>query len=188
MGAPSTDLSFITNEGGISLKDRLLALIKDCETFDCIVGYFYLSGFHLIYKALENTKKIRILTGMGIDPKSAHIIHSAKEIKEKAQKKMEEELEDCEDSYEVESAIRRFVEWIESGKLEIKAYPDGRLHAKVYIMTFREGDRDLGRVITGSSNLTQSGLEGNLEFNVELKNRADYEYAKKSLRSFGVKR
>jgi hypothetical protein len=25
--------------------------------------------------------------------------------------------------------------------------------------------------------LTQSGLQGNLEFNVELKNRADYEYA-----------
>ncbi|WP_340690533.1 helicase-related protein [Hydrogenobacter thermophilus] len=176
MRVQSTDLSFITNEGGISLKDRLLALIKDCETFDCIVGYFYLSGFHLIYKALENTKKIRILTGMGIDPKSAHIIHSYKEIKEKAQDKIKEELGDSEDSYQVEEAIRKFIEWIESGKLEIKAYP--RLHAKVYIMTFKEGDRDLGRVITGSSNLTQSGLEGNLEFNVELKNRADYEYAK----------
>ena len=44
-------------------------------------------------------------------------------------------------------------------------------------MTFVVGDRDKGRVITGSSNLTQSGLVENLEFNVELKNRSDYEFA-----------
>ena len=182
MRGQSTDLSFITNEGDISLKDRLSALIKDCETFDCIVGYFYLSGFHLIYKALENTKRVRILTGLGIDQKAyqtlkKHLL-SSQELKREVEESIEQQADLAEDSYEVESAIRRFVEWIESGKLEIRAYPDRRLHAKVYIMTFREGDRDVGRVITGSSNLTQSGLEGNLEFNVELKNRADYEYAK----------
>ncbi len=44
-------------------------------------------------------------------------------------------------------------------------------------MTFAEGDRDTGRVITGSSNFTQSGLVDNLELNVELKNRSDYEFA-----------
>src|SRR3989344_1516716 len=62
-------------------------------------------------------------------------------------------------------------------KLEIKAYPSQNIHAKVYIVTFKEGDRDLGRVITGSSNLTQSGLADNLEFNVELKNSLDYNFA-----------
>ena len=45
-------------------------------------------------------------------------------------------------------------------------------------MTFAEGDRDAGRVITGSSNFTEAGLIDNLEFNVELKNRSDYEFAK----------
>src|SRR5437764_8702117 len=44
-------------------------------------------------------------------------------------------------------------------------------------MTFYEGDRDKVLVITGSSNLTQSGLLDNLEFNVELKTRADYDFA-----------
>jgi phosphatidylserine/phosphatidylglycerophosphate/cardiolipin synthase-like enzyme len=44
-------------------------------------------------------------------------------------------------------------------------------------MTFAEGDRDMGRVITGSSNFTQAGLVDNLEFNVELKSRADYDFA-----------
>jgi len=44
-------------------------------------------------------------------------------------------------------------------------------------MTFADDDRDVGRVITGSSNFTQAGLLDNLEFNVELKNRSDYEFA-----------
>ncbi|CAG1769190.1 hypothetical protein BAC3_00113 [uncultured bacterium] len=44
-------------------------------------------------------------------------------------------------------------------------------------MTFVKGDRDVGWVITGSSNFNQPGLIDNFEFNVELKARADYEFA-----------
>lgn len=81
------------------------------------------------------------------------------------------------DSSEIEDGVRKFVEWIKSGKLEVRAYPSERLHAKLYIMTFHDKDRDKGRVITGSSNFTEAGLVDNLEFNVELKNRGDYEFA-----------
>ena len=45
-------------------------------------------------------------------------------------------------------------------------------------MTPKEGALDAGRVITGSSNFSQSGLSGNLEFNVELKDSGDYQFAK----------
>ena len=44
-------------------------------------------------------------------------------------------------------------------------------------MTFVDGHIDKGRVVTGSSNFSESGLVANLEFNVELKNRADYDFA-----------
>ena len=72
----------------------------------------------------------------------------------------------------------KFIEWIRNKKLEVKVYPSQKIHAKVYIVSFQEGDWDIGRVITGSSNLTQSGLMDNLEFNVELKNSSDYQFAK----------
>ena len=52
-------------------------------------------------------------------------------------------------------------------------------------MTFQDGDRDKGRVITGSSNFTEAGLQNNLEFNVELKDRSDYDFALRSLTSYG---
>jgi hypothetical protein len=57
----NTNLSFITNEKKQSLKERFSALIKNTSFFDCLVGYFYSSGFFAVYPALENTDKIRIL-------------------------------------------------------------------------------------------------------------------------------
>jgi len=66
---------------------------------------------------------------------------------------------------------------VKKWKIEIKAYPSENIHAKLYIMTFAEGDRDAGRIITGSSNFTQSGLIDNLEFNVELKDAVDVRFS-----------
>ena len=87
------------------------------------------------------------------------------------------ELEKSEDSFDVELGVKKFIEFLQSGKLEIKAYPSKDIHAKVYILRFNETDRDYGRVITGSSNFSESGFVANREFNVELKNSADVKFA-----------
>jgi superfamily II DNA/RNA helicase len=184
----STDLTFITNEAGNHLRDRFRALLtKDTRHFDCLVGYFYISGFHKIYHALENVDKVRILVGLQTDRTAYELWEEARRngelplshasTKQRVSQNVLSELENAADMEAVETGVHKFVEWLRSGKLEIKAHPSENLHAKVYIMTFNESDRDKGRVITGSSNLTQSGLLDNLEFNVELKTRADYEFA-----------
>ena len=184
------DLTFITNEPGKTLKDRFKQLIKDCEFFDCLVAYFCVSGFHAIYKPLQKTERIRILVGIATSRGTYDLIRSAEdggqnpllfshaETKQKIEDTIKYEMTDSEDNQDVEEGVQKFIEWIKEGKLQIRAYPSQNIHAKLYIMTFREGDRDKGRVITGSSNFTQSGLIDNLEFNVELKNRSDYEFAK----------
>jgi len=182
-----SDLTFITNEQNRSLLDRFKVLIKDTRFFDCLVGYFYTSGFHALYKSLENTEKIRILIGISTNPQTAHLIqqaqpqelnfHSHAETKEQFSGLVAEEMSNSQDNREVEEGVYKFLEWLQNGKLEIKAYPTEKVHAKLYIMSFVEGDRDIGRVITGSSNFTQAGLIDNMEFNVELKTRADYDFA-----------
>jgi len=186
----STDLSFITNEENQNLKGRFEVLIKDTSFFDCLVGYFYSSGFHALYRSLENTEKIRILIGISTSrqtfellenankPKQQQIDFSHAETKQEVENLVQKEMEDSEDNRKVEEGVNKFIAWVRSGKLEIKAYPSQNIHAKLYIMTFTEGDRDAGRVITGSSNFTKAGLVDNLEFNVELKNRSDYDFAK----------
>ncbi|NQV17612.1 MAG: helicase, partial [Armatimonadetes bacterium] len=181
-----SDLTFFTNEPGHTLLDRFKSNLITTRFFDVLVGYFYTSGFHSLYKSLENTEKIRILIGISTDKKTVEFIEKSRqlqiqfshsEVKDLYSKKVESEIGSSADSFEVEEGILKFQEWLRSGKLEIKAYPTSNLHAKLYIMTFQEGDRDVGRVITGSSNFTQAGLVDNLEFNVELKNRADYEFS-----------
>ena len=188
--ANHSDLTFITNEKGQNLLERFKVLIEDAELFDVLVGYFYTSGFHAIHDSLENTDKIRILIGISTSRQTYDLMTEANnnrqqalqfshaETKQAYEGLVEQEMENSEDKREVEEGVVKFIEWINSNKLEIKAYPSQNIHAKLYIMTFGEGDRDVGRVITGSSNFTYSGLVENLEFNVELKNRADYEFAK----------
>ena len=61
----SSDLTFITNESGKSLRDRFGVLLgDDTRLFDCLVGYFFISGFHTLHPALTKTEKIRILIGL----------------------------------------------------------------------------------------------------------------------------
>jgi superfamily II DNA/RNA helicase len=193
MQSQSQDLTFITNEKNQNLADRFKTLIKDTQFFDVLVGYFYTSGFYELYKSLEKTEKIRILVGINTNvsnlpsltldedsidspqPQSLQFSHS--ETKQQFSKEVTQEMENSSDSKEVEEGVHIFLEWLKSGKLEIKAYPSANIHAKLYIMTFSESDRDKGRVITGSSNFTKAGLLDNFEFNVELKNRTDYEFA-----------
>src|SRR3989344_155330 len=186
----SSDLTFITNEKNQSLQKRFAALIKDTRFFDVLVGYFYVSGFHALYPVLKKTEKIRILIGISTDPRTYGFIEEARigsqtaidfsstpKMKNIVSQGVIQEMEHAQDTSTVEEGVNAFREWLRSKKMEIKVYPSEKIHAKVYIMTFSEGDRDKGRVITGSSNFTQAGLMDNLEFNVELKNRADYDFA-----------
>ncbi|MGC9045443.1 MAG: helicase-related protein, partial [Thermodesulfovibrio sp.] len=129
-GGMNLDLTFIVNEDGKSLKDRFEQLIKDCKFFDCLVAYFYVSGFHLIYNALKNTEKLRILVGIGISKESYNLVKKAEqekssqyETKQEIEKLIEEEMAESEDSENVESGVQKFIEWINTGKIEIRAYP-----------------------------------------------------------------
>ena len=185
------DVTFITNEAGNKLEDRFAYLIQDSKLFDCLVGYFYSSGFKALYKSLEDTEKIRILIGISTDKEIFSLIKTgnettqtklrlaSKQTKDNFTERVTEEMENSDDSFEVEESVFKFIEWIVSGKLDVRVYPVEAIHSKLYIMSFKDGDRDTGRVITGSSNFTKSGLNNNLEFNVELKNKADYEFALK---------
>ncbi len=184
-----TDTSFITNEDGHTLYERFSVLLgKNTRWFDCLVGYFFISGFYRLYPALEAVERIRILVGLKTDAEVFARIQQARAegelelvshaaVREPVTTLVLGELEAADDRLDVEQGVLRFVEWLRSGKLEIRAVAGGHLHAKVYIMTFHPDDRDKGRVITGSSNFSRSGLQDNLEFNVELKDPRDFDFA-----------
>ena len=179
------DTSFITNESNFTLVDRFNSLLKDTEFFDCLVGYFYVSGFNKLQESLKSTKKIRILVGMGIDSQTFKLIEDSRtstisttEYKKQFKKDVIKEMNNSEDNLVVEKGALLFLDWLKSGKVEIRGYKERKTHSKLYIMSFPETDRDKGRVVTGSSNFTYPGLEKNLEFNVELSRKEDYIFAR----------
>lgn len=187
---PPTPKKFLTNQGENTLSKRLEKILPLTHDFDCLVGYFFISGFFRLYPALESVKKVRILIGLKNEQAVHGLIQIAKEgagesapstaeVKTTFGGMMRKELVQAEDTLAIETGVRKFIDWIRSGKLEVKLYREQNIHAKVYIMTPEHPVADVnhGYVITGSSNFSRSGLEGNLEFNVLLNEPEEHDYA-----------
>jgi hypothetical protein len=185
------DLKFFTNEPERDLYSRFSSILKsNTQLFDVLVGYFRTSGFFKLYPALETVEKIRILVGLNADRFTIKIIDrareeiqystlTAKESRDAVSSAIEHEFEYVATTSEVEKGVRVFIDWLKSGKIEMRMYTDAPIHAKVYIMR-KDPEKvpDMyGSVITGSSNFSEAGLLNNLEFNVELKDAADVSFA-----------
>ena len=204
MTEKNTDLTFFTNKEGKTLLDRFKTTLSDTQLFDALVGYFRSSGFYQLYPSIEPIEKTRILVGLGIDENSYQTINiyhaqtvidfnSHTEAKKSYQDNLIDEIEKSKESDQhLEIGIKKFIEFLQTNcpdvlqdkqkggngkKLEIRAYPSRNIHAKVYIGRFHPKDRDYGFVITGSSNFSYSGLVANREFNVELRQKRDVEFA-----------
>lgn len=187
----NTDLKFFTNEPERDLYSRFAAILKsNTQFFDVLVGYFRSSGFFKIYESLRPVEKIRILVGLNVDNYTVKIIDRAKEEIQLAavspyageniiSGEIEKEFEESASSIEIEKGVRVFIDWLKSGKLEMRLYAKAPIHAKVYIMR-KDPEKvpdTFGSVITGSSNFSEAGLINNLEFNVELKDSVDVRFA-----------
>ena len=197
----SNDLKFFTNEPERDLYGRFASILKsNTQFFDVLVGYFRTSGFFRMWESMVNVDKIRILVGLNVDHFTVKIIDrmkdevkyaaiSAKEGKAKEAEAIEQEFERAEPSEAVEKGVRVFIDWLKSGKLEMRMYTEAPIHSKVYIMR-KDPEKvfdTFGSVITGSSNFTEAGLRNNLEFNVELKDAADVKFALERFEALWVK-
>ncbi|MGB9609236.1 MAG: helicase-related protein [Minisyncoccia bacterium] len=168
----SLQTKFIANDENSSLFDKFRKLLpKNTQKFDILVGYLYSSGFKKLIDYLDNIEEIRLIVGMKIDKQLYEWI------------KDENQLTTI--SEENKNSVKKFLEFVKSGKLKIKSYPHHPIHAKMYIFhSSREIQAHLeGIVITGSSNFTQSGLEDNIEINVILRDSEDYYWAKEKFES-----
>jgi superfamily II DNA or RNA helicase/HKD family nuclease len=182
---PST--KFFTNHQ----EDTLLAKIegifhhRHIHFFDALVGYFYASGYFRIRDYIKRAAEVRILVGIDVD-KLVHeaaqngVLFSADAYKSQEDffQSVKNNIQQAKYSKEVEEGMLGMIDDIITGKLQVRVHPKQNIHAKVYV--FREQvwhPHGYGAVITGSSNLTASGLARNFEFNVELRDDADIAFA-----------
>jgi hypothetical protein len=178
---------FFTNENENTLLSKIEGIFKhrNIHFFDALVGYFRASGYFRIRPFVEKAGEIRILVGINID----NLIYEANKrgllfIEDPAKSRddffeeLKKNIQEAEYDKEVEDGMMQLIQDLVTEKIKIKVHPKQNLHAKIYI--FREEEKHshgYGSVITGSSNLTDNGLERNFEFNVELRDNTDIDFA-----------
>ena len=180
----NSDIKFFTNDSEDTLKSRFVSTLKDAKFFDILVGYFRTSGFAIMYPSLEGVEKIRILVGINVDKKTSHLLQQSRfdfldvdENKREFSNQLEQEVLEEKNDVALEISAQKLIEFCRNKKVEIRLHQSQNIHAKVYITRYKDGDRDFGNVITGSSNFSENGLVAQREFNVELKDPADVKFA-----------
>ena len=179
--------NFFTNEKENTLLEKIEGVFKykKVHFFDALVGYFRASGYFRIRKFIQQTPHIRILVGINIDKltyqanqQGLRFSPNGEQSQEEFFKEVKKNIQEAKYDKEVEDGMYQFIEDIVSRRIEMRIHPKQNIHAKIYI--FREEvyhPHGYGSVITGSSNLTEAGLEKNFEFNVELRYDDDIQFA-----------
>lgn len=183
------DGQFITNkENSPVLSDIINSILPKCDNAYFLVGYFYFSGFAELHEKLRNVH-LRILVGLEVE---RNIINGIKEVENftttnKSRGQLRNDFYDSFvdifnntdffDSEEQMEKFRLFLEKIENGTLEIRKTLDPN-HAKLYLFENREDNNECGMypgtTITGSSNLSVTGLKKRLKLNIVLRDKPSY--------------
>lgn len=184
---------FFTNQGTNTLENRLKDILSTyrVEFLEFLIGYFRISGFVKISPYLSNVQKAKILIGINVDNVIAEAKAKGKKpnlfdgdtFKKGFKEEQKEVLQNATYSQEVDKSIEILLSMLLENRLELKISKDKNIHSKIYILREElkkkhDGSFDYrGSVITGSSNLSENGLHGNYEFNVELRDSDDIKYS-----------
>jgi superfamily II DNA or RNA helicase len=184
---------FFTNHGEQTLFEKFRGVFEsnpDIERFDALVGYLRSSGYFALRPYLEKVPHIRILVGINVDAIMADyhrrgLLFLADPTKalEEFRNLLRSDIQGAAYRRDVEVGIVQFIDDVISKKIELRAHPTKRLHAKIYIFRPKGFNQHKpGAVITGSSNLTAAGIGvedqvSNYEFNVLLHDHDDVQFS-----------
>jgi len=183
---------FFTNHKGKSLLQKFKGAfehIANIHAFHAIVTYFRASGYFAIREHLMKVPEVKILVGINLDKISAEakkkglmFFGDAEKSKDEFVRWLRQDILDAEYSKNVEDGIQEFMDDIIAGRVKIRLHKTKKLQAKVYIFLPENlNEATGGEVITGSSNLTDTGIgineEGSYEFNVSIRDYEEVAYA-----------
>ncbi len=156
-----------------AINEHLSALRANGQTITelCVAScYFNPQGLELIAREVRHVPKIRLLLGAEPTPE-ARVPRRMPGDWEPAftERRVDEALAQLERGLrddrnllpfapESDRAIRNLLEFLRSGRIEVRRYERHFLHAKAFV--FRGAERG---VLAGSANLTRAGLQTNLE-------------------------
>lgn len=148
----------------ISLAAVLNEIAPKHSELSIATGYWDLPGLQLIFESIRDYESIRLLIGQEPIPPAFAAKMTMENLDDSfPESQMTANLQDLEYSDELRDLVAQTKELIDTGRLEVRIYRGGFLHAKTYIFGSRTSAEAVG--IVGSSNFTRAGLSSNLELN-----------------------
>ena len=182
-----------TNKDGNTLIKEFEGVLQhnpQIRNLDAVVGFLRASGYFSLRPFLDNIGKVRVLIGIDVDKYIAKAAQQGKlffgaeeEVKEEYLRKIRTDIETSNYRKDIEDGIYLMVQDLLDKKLELRAHPSKKIHAKIYVLypdNFNQYSQSMA--ITGSSNLSGNGLgitqDKQYEFNVKLDRYDDVKFAK----------
>ena len=185
--------NFFTNKNGNTLMKEFEGILQhnqNIKNLDAVVGFLRASGYFSLRPFLDNINRVRILIGIDVDKYIAQAANQGRiffgaeeEVREECLRKIRRDIESSNYKKEDEDGMFQIIPDLIDGKLELRAHPSKKIHAKLYILYPDEFNQySQGVAITGSSNLSGNGLgiseDKQYEFNVKLDRYDDVKFAK----------
>ncbi|NUM53213.1 MAG: helicase [Candidatus Hydrogenedentes bacterium] len=171
------------------LVENILAILPQSEKARFAVGYLFLSGLEAIGHSLGSLTELKLLVGNTSSRETIELLaegyrrldmvedclEAQRYPKRSEQRRrvdttalnIRESMEMMDQTDAGQDLARSLLDMIEHGRLQVRVYTKGRLHAKAYIFDFaRPNPGNSGMAIVGSSNLTLAGVRDNTELNV----------------------
>ena len=182
-----------TNRNGNTLMKEFEGVLQhnpQIRNLDAVVGFLRASGYFSLRPFLDNIVKVRVLIGIDVDKYIAKAAQQGKlffgaeeEVKEEYLRKTRTDIETSNYRKDIEDGMYLMVQDLLDKKLELRAHPSKKIHAKIYVLypdNFNQYSQSMA--ITGSSNLSGNGLgitqDKQYEFNVKLDRYDDVKFAK----------
>ena len=153
-------------------RDKLEAVLRTLildhleRELDIATGYFQVEVWSKLQDSFIQLNSLRLLIGR--DPSIRPAEHDRIDLKKFYRRSIQEQLEHQEFNLKYKELINSLIAFLHGDRVQVRLYGGAEgarakfLHAKAYIFDAHS--------IIGSSNLTPSGLAGNTELNVLIKN------------------
>lgn len=189
----SNNSHIFTNRDGNTLIKEFEGVLQhnsQIKNLDAVVGFLRASGYFSLRPFLNDIRKVRVLIGIDVDKyivkannQGKLFLGAEEEIKKNYLAQIRTDIENSLYKKEIEEGIFQMVQDLKEGKLELRAHPSKKIHAKIYVLYPDDFNQyTQGIAITGSSNLSGNGLgiqkEKQYEFNVKLTQYEDVQFAK----------
>ena len=144
----ASQIIFTNRDGNTLIKEFEGVLLNNehIKNLDAVVGFLRASGYFTLRPFLDNINKVRVLIGIDVDKYIAKAAQQGTlffgaedDVKQDCLRLIRKDIESSNYKKEVEEGMFQMAKDILDGKLELRAHPSKKIHAKMILIDIPKG-------------------------------------------------